>query len=377
MMKILVFPLFQFPTGHLKVAETVNEYIAEKYPEAELKIIDFLSYCNCNLEKMISSIYFKWINTTPSIYRTLYKTVMYSDQQRKLKPDFRFFSLYFEKKMKKLIEDEDPSLIICTHSFPSSVIGKLKNKGSIHNISTVNIYTDFFMNDIWAKKEIQYHFVPHVKAKEKLISDYQIKEESIFVTGIPVKSSFDDSEQPLKTTVKHVLVAGGNNGLYKTNELIQMMNSLSSIKFTVLCGNNRELYSILKQLDSSHIQPRGYIHCSKELDRLYSEVDAILTKPGGVTISEAIRKRIPIFILNSLPGQEEINLNFLLKEGIAISILPYKLIEQVTSILTNEEEMTSLKKKMDLYLEKLSCPFSEAISSIISKEFSYKLIKSQ
>ncbi|RFU64893.1 MGDG synthase family glycosyltransferase [Peribacillus glennii] len=376
-MKILVLPLFQFPTGHLKVAETIKEYISAEYPESDLEIVDFLSYCNDSLEKMVSSIYFSWINTSPSIYRTLYNTIMYSENDRKFKVDFRLFSLYFESKMMQLIEKVNPSLIICSHSFPSSIIGKLKQKGRLMNIPVINIYTDFFINDVWAKKEIEYHLVPHSDAKKTLINEHNIKEDCIFATGIPIKSSFTDPAKKAKNKLKHVLVAGGNNGLYNNGQFIEMMKDIPSVAFTVLCGNNKDLFHQLNALEVSHIHPKGYIENPWELNDIYNEVDAILTKPGGVTISEALHKRLPIFVHNWLPGQEEINLKFLLQEGLVMCVSPDNFLEELQTAISNEEEISALKKRIECYLEKESDPFPDAISYIIEKELSLASVETE
>ncbi|PLT35476.1 hypothetical protein [Bacillus sp. V5-8f] len=376
-MKILVLPLFQFPTGHLKVAETINEYIRNQYPAYDIQIVDFLSYSNVSLERMVSSIYFSWINKSPSIYRTLYKTIMYSENHRKFKVDFRLFSLYFEGKMMQLIEQAKPSLIICSHSFPSSIIGKLKQKGRLMDIPVVNIYTDFFINDVWAKKEIEYHLVPHRDAKRILINEHNIKEDCIFATGIPIKSSFTIPGKKTKNKRKHILVAGGNNGLFNSGEFIEVMKECHFVTFTVLCGNNKELFDQLFNLNKSHIRPKGYIENPRELNAIYNEVDAILTKPGGVTISEALHKRLPIFIHNWLPGQEEINLKFLLQQGVVKCVAPDNFIDKLKTVILNEEEISAMKKQIDVYLEKESDKFADVMSHIIEREFSHTYLKAE
>ncbi|PLS18415.1 hypothetical protein CVD28_07040 [Bacillus sp. M6-12] len=375
-MKVLVCSLFQFPNGHLKVAEAIQESISKEYANAEIKIVDFLGYCNWNLEKFVSSVYLTCINKSPSVYRSLYKTIMYSEDRSKTQMQIPFVSLYFEQKMKQLIVKEEPTLIVCSHSFPSKMIGKLKEKGLMENIPTVNVYTDFFINDIWAKHPIQYHLVPHNKAKETLIAKHGINEENVFVTGIPISNSFNQTITKENKRSKHVLVAGGNNGLFKSSELVDMLENHPEITFTVLCGKNKELYDRLSSLNLPHIHPRGYIESSSELNVLYGEVDAILTKPGGVTISEALQKKIPIIIHNSLPGQEEINLKFLEEEGIVSASSSKKLIEQVNSVIFNDDERKAMKLKMERYLEGISYNYSDAISHIIQKEVFGGLVRS-
>jgi len=61
--------------------------------------------------------------------------------------------------------------------------------------------------------------------------------------------------------------------------------------------------------------------------------DLIITKPGGLTSSEALAMGKPLFILNPIPGQEAANSDFLLERGAAAKVnrvedLPYR-IEQL------------------------------------------------
>src|SRR5207245_4203476 len=58
--------------------------------------------------------------------------------------------------------------------------------------------------------------------------------------------------------------------------------------------------------------------------------DLVLSKPGGLTSSEALAMGKPLFILNPIPGQEAANSDFLLERGAAAKVnrvedLPYRL----------------------------------------------------
>lgn len=65
------------------------------------------------------------------------------------------------------------------------------------------------------------------------------------------------------------------------------------------------------------------------MNQLYNKADAILTKPGGVTISEALQKKLPILVHTSLPGQEEINLDYLLEKIWWLSFTTGKLLNSL------------------------------------------------
>ena len=84
----------------------------------------------------------------------------------------------------------------------------------------------------------------------------------------------------------------------------------------VLCGKNQKLYEEIKGWELQHVAPIPYISSRTEMNELYERVDAIVTKPGGITVSEALRKNLPIFVHSALPGQEEVNLRYLTERNL-------------------------------------------------------------
>jgi processive 1,2-diacylglycerol beta-glucosyltransferase len=75
--------------------------------------------------------------------------------------------------------------------------------------------------------------------------------------------------------------------------------------------------------------------------------DLIVTKPGGLTITEAIIKELPIVVSSSLPGQEERNIEFILNNSIGmLATSPNSLISCIKSLKKDEEKYNSIKLNM-------------------------------
>ena len=90
------------------------------------------------------------------------------------------------------------------------------------------------------------------------------------------------------------------------------------------------------------------------MDDLYNRVDAIITKPGGVTVSEALRKRIPIFIHSALPGQEDINLQYLTENHLVYRLNPNEHFEeQLSRVLSDELERRKWERAVDRYFSEI------------------------
>src|SRR5699024_8127383 len=100
-----------------------------------------------------------------------------------------------------------------------------------------------------------------------------------------------------------------------------------------------------------NITPFKYIDDRIKMNKLYDKVDGILTKAGGVTISESITKEKPIFIYDTLPGQERINVKELKRLGIIV-IVESKLgtVEQfIIDFFKNNEKLREYKQKLKQY----------------------------
>jgi processive 1,2-diacylglycerol beta-glucosyltransferase len=368
MMKVLVLPLFQMPSGHHKVADALIYSLEKQIPSVVCKKIDFLSYCNEHMEKLISEMYIRWIRSYPNSYHHIYKKLMCADSQRLEVAHLEPWLPYFEHKMKKMLEREQPNLIICTHSFPSRVLQRLKKRNRIKT-PVINVYTDFFLNGIWGKNGIDYHFVPHQEAKIELMTKHKISKEKIIVTGIPVHETITprNTVKKLVNRRKHILFAGGNQGLGNIADFFKKMGESSHFQYSVLCGKNEQLYEEILSWNNANIRPLPYISDAEEMNRLYDQVDAIITKPGGVTVSEVLKKRLPLFTVAWLPGQEKINLQYLERRGLIYNLSGLDSYEQkISRVLNDEMEQNRLNKRINEYFEEIEKTAQEAVKDIIT-----------
>ncbi|MCY7920972.1 glycosyltransferase [Bacillus spizizenii] len=334
MKKILFFPLLKMPSGHHNVADALIGYIVKSDVPVECKKIDILSNWNSAFEKMVTGTYLKWINHFPKSYAWVYKHMAYSKDSAR---SYYYYELFFLKKMQQIIIQENPDLIVCTHGFPSYILSRLKSKKQCH-IPVINVYTDFFINDVWGRGEIEYHFCPNQSTKHELISD-GVHSNQIFVTGIPINKQFLKKKKKIvsKKFKYHVLISGGSIGVGNIENLIEQL-TCRRINYTILCGKNDRLYKKIESLKNENINPVPFISSSKKMNEIYNSADAIITKPGGVTISESLAKGIPIFIHSALPGQEEINLKVLKKQKLVNEINKKLPIEgQVLNFLDDEQ----------------------------------------
>lgn len=366
MKKILVLPFLQKQTGHHQVADTIIRSLATRLPNASFQKVDVLSYNYRRIEKLVRNIYFQWIDHCPQIYKHIYERFVYPSTS----PAYlKSFEVLLQNTMLRLLSQEQANLIICTQAYPSLILSYLKEQGKV-TTPVINIYTDFFVNEVWGRKGINYHFVPDRIVKYDLLTRHGIPDDRIIVTGIPVDESFTSKDKLIKKqSPYHILISGGNGGFGDISDLLRKVADCSEFVFLVLCGNNKRLLKKLISWKLENIKPFPYISSSNEVNNLYDQADAIITKPGGVTISEALQKKLPIFIHSTLPGQEEVNLKHLASQGLVYPLYPDRSIkEQLLSVLSDQSELISLRQRIQEFHQKMETKAWEKILEILNLE---------
>ena len=110
-------------------------------------------------------------------------------------------------------------------------------------------------------------------------------------------------------------------------------------------GNNKKLKTKIDSMETrKKIYSYGYIN---NVDVFMDACDCIITKPGGLTTSEALAKQIPMLINNPIPGQEDRNVEFLLNAGAAMRISSTNPIDEaVYQMFVNDDRMKLMQEAM-------------------------------
>jgi len=351
-------------TGHHTVADALISSLVKRVVNINCSKVDFFSYADKLLEKAFRLTYLTWIDHSPQTYDFLYRFFIYPS---KFSKHFNLLEIKFLNKMKELLDEERPDLIICTQAFPSFLISRLRSSG-IDTPPVVNVYTDYFINKLWGMEGIDCHFVPDREIRTQLIENHGVNESRIIVTGIPVDECFIPRDFSQPEPPYNILISGGSGGLGEIEDLIHSLPADNNYYFTLLCGKNKKLYKDIISLNKNNIRPLSYISSRETMNILYNQAHAIITKPGGVTLSEALHKRLPIFTHSSLPGQEEINKQYLLQKQLIYPLdLNVSITDQLNLFFGNEESWKTWHNKVNSYLEEIESQAFQKIIDIIVK----------
>jgi processive 1,2-diacylglycerol beta-glucosyltransferase len=200
----------------------------------------------------------------------------------------------------------------------------------------VSIVTDFEAHALWMDACVDLYCVATEETKARLVARGATA-ANVVPTGIPISAKFLSKPDPrtvrknygLRDDQPVLLVLGGGFGMGPVAEILAELDKVpGQFQTLVVTGRNEELRRKLATQTRRH--PTHVLGFSTNMHELMAVADLILTKPGGLTTSEALALGKPLFILNPIPGQEAANSDFLLERGAAVKVnrvedLPFRI----------------------------------------------------
>ncbi len=311
-------------SGHHRASLALEAGLRRLAPDTEIVNIEFLRYINPVLEKLINQTYHGIIKTTPEVWEYVYDNPKVARTTSRLR---HLIHRYNSRKLGTLVEDFRPDVVACTQAFPCGVMADYKRRFR-HDLPLAGVVTDYFPHLYWLAPEIDYYLVPAAETGDRLI-EHGVPAEKIRVFGMPIDPRFASGngrrqvceKLELDEAVPTVLVMGGSRGLGPIPEIVEKLDGIrTDCQMVVVTGGNRRLKERLEKASaglSKKIRILGY---ADNMDELMEAASLIVTKPGGLTSSEALSKGLPIVIVEALPGQEERNARFLLEKGVAVKV---------------------------------------------------------
>lgn len=354
--------------GHKKAAQAVYNYLKSSRPDLELSFIDILDYSNPVFKFLASSGYIFLITNFPWVWYFLYRSSC-SLYKSGLRIFFEYVSCF---RLLSLIRKENPDIIISTHFLSSTVVTVGKKQGWIES-KLITIITDYCLHPFWIADGVDSYIVSSIDVKKELLK-YGVEEGKIKIYGIPVDAKFY-STLSRETVAKKlgvgyssftVLIMTGAIGIGPIEEVVKAL--VGSTQMLVVCGNNRKLYTRLLKQNLRQVKVCPLVN---NVDELMSVSDIVLTKAGGLTITESLIKNLPMVFFASIPGLETTNADVICKYGAAFKAKSAQRIKNLILLLKRNpslyQEMLNkaiqLKKDNTLQMVSSEIPISYNSSS--------------
>ena len=327
--KILIF-YGAYGGGHLAAANAIKNYLDKNYSECETMLIDCIEYINKYLNKISTTAYKEMAKKAPWMWKKVYSN---SDHGALAKISTTSNKL-MSRKLNVILQDFKPDLVISTHPFSNQMCTNLKKQQKI-SCKIATILTDMAPHSQWTvdAEYIDYFFVSNEEIKLALV-DEGISDSKVFVTGIPLSEKFnmtfnkhDIYEEfkltPGKTTI--LFFAGGEFGLGRKRTALvfrALIRLFKDFQIVAISGRNKKMNAKFHHLvDLYDVSDRvKVLEYTNKVPELMSISNIVITKPGGLTTSESLASNLPLILINPIPGQEEENADFLVRNGVAVLI---------------------------------------------------------
>lgn len=319
-MKVLILSV-SVGHGHKVSAEAIASGLTDK--GADCCIVDIMEHSSPHLRKIITNGYLWTALKLPRMYRTAYN---FAEKERRfpVKPLSLVVEHIYLTKLARRIADFNPDCILCTHVFAALPVALLKKRRYI-TTPLYGLVTDYCIHPYWSDiKQLDY-----LITASPLLSQEAIKKGipggKILPFGIPLRSQFYCHEQKRNARILlgmdpdrfTVMMSGGGLGCGSLYETIEEIDSLpDDIQIINICGTNNELKAAVdNRIWKKEIFNYGYVD---NIHLMMDAADCLIGKPGGMTVTEAIAKRLPFIILKPIPGHEERNAEFLVRHNAGV-----------------------------------------------------------
>ncbi|ERK29007.1 MGDG synthase family glycosyltransferase [Clostridium intestinale] len=337
--------------GHNSVADSLKKELEKQ--NYEVKCIEPIKETGEVLDKLVSGGYEILATKVPSLFGMLYKA---SNHRLTSNSIGGILGKSIKDSTYEIIKEYKPNIIISTHPLLVKVIANLKKENKI-NIPFISIVTDYKAHSTYVDKSVDAYIVGSKYTKESLI-EKGIDKVRIYNYGIPVKRDFMNFTNSMSREEQFtILLMGGSMGLKSMKKaLFELMNLDIPLKIITVCGNNeilkRELEEDYKAVPiSKELIILGF---TTNISQLMDRASLIITKPGGLTVTEALVKRLPIIIPYYIPGQEEENVRFLVNEKAAIYAEGDNLNTIIKRLFNDPKELKNMVNNIDKIVKEIS-----------------------
>lgn len=292
----------------------------------------------------IDQTYIKTVQNIPKVFGAVYKI---GNLYRRLpfRSPVYFVNRPMNAVMQKYLEENHFDIVIMPHLFPGEILTNMK-KHRIEIPKTIFVATDYVCTPFTEEIECDAYVVPSEDLKDDFVKR-GLPRENLYALGIPTAGCFSkiESREEAKERLglapdkKYILIAGGSMGGGKMEHMIGKLQShfadYRNVELIVVCGSNRTLSEKLQEHPAAN---RKVIDFTDDMASYIKASHVFITKPGGLSSTEAAVCGVPILHTFTIPGCESFNARYFSSRGMSADCENFgDLIRHVEELLKNEE----------------------------------------
>ncbi|MDR3085396.1 MAG: galactosyldiacylglycerol synthase [Christensenellaceae bacterium] len=323
--------------GHNRTAQGIADYASARGHTC--RIVNTFEYISPAMGEIVDEGYKLSVQLTPKAFGRAFGLFERAERKEAIRMymAYRAVSRRLSREIEQIYLEFEPDVVVATMSFAAQIATSIFEHG-VSAAKRVGIVTDYTLHPFWIGTDLDALVTPSEQLTEGIVAK-GIPREIIHPLGIPIAPVFGelvDRAEALQAlsldNLPTLLIMGGSMGHGDMAKAIARLDRVpSDFQMLAVCGSNEKMLHALEKLRTK--KPLKIYGFSNEVHLLMSASDAIITKPGGLTISESIAKRLPMVLVNPIPGQEDRNLDFLTNHGMAMRATKTQPLEEIVAQL--------------------------------------------
>jgi processive 1,2-diacylglycerol beta-glucosyltransferase len=329
-------------SGHMRASAAVVRGVDLLDPERACSIVDFPHEVSPGVERLLRDAYLEALKLWPTAYGKLYQSSG-TGQQGTFVHHVQTAGL---KTLERLVSSTCAQALVAPHFYGAGVLGSYKEQNP--GMFSAVVLTDYVPHRIGVPLNLDLYVVADDAAAE-VVAKLGVPEERIHPTGIPIDPIFEEPADPAPARreilnlgdddLPVVLVMGGGLGGGDLEESVSLLLQASeAMHLVVLCGSNERSRTRLERIAERGGHEATFLAFTDRVRELMAAGSVLVTKPGGMSCTEALASRLPQVLYHPIPGQEEDNAAAIVRYGAGAMVRgASQILGQTLKILTSAD----------------------------------------
>ena len=291
----------------------------------EATIVDAFAECSQFPLRGGVFLYAPAIKYSPRLYGQVYRI---TNSRNRFRAASRLTKPFLYHGLARLFLAMRPDVIISVHPLLNHItLQVLRDLGV--RVPLITVVTDLVsVHCAWIAPGVTACVVP-TEAARRLALEAGVPSKRVHLLGMPIDPRFAQPSWANRDTLRAelgldpelpvvLMVGGGEGAIGLADAVAAVGHSDLRVQLLVVTGRNKGLMSQLQRQSTSFRTPAqilGFVH---NMPDLMHAADVIVTKAGPGTITEATACELPIVLTGAIPGQEEGNVDFVLRQDVGV-----------------------------------------------------------
>ena len=331
--------------GHNAVAAALAESFRRLGVSSDTA--DGLSFISQKASRFVSKWHTRFYRRYPKLYKAGYMSAENdAESNDRDNPVYRYMARG-ARRLGRAIQGGGYDAVVCVHVIPAMMMTELHRQ---HETGPVFCFvaTDYTCSPTVGGCTPDICVIPHEELAEEFVS-CGIARETLLAEGIPVRAVFRErgdraaarSELALPPEGRHIVLMSGSIGCGPMADIAaELEKRMERGDFaSVLCGSNRQMLYALRRRGFRRVEAVGF---TNRVHRYMDSADVLVSKPGGISITEAGTRGTPLLLADMVGGCETRNQEFFHAHGWAETCQPEDMADAALALLDRPERRQAL-----------------------------------